>query len=68
VGSENWAKAFRYVTLSMEIPIMALVGYIVGRGLDGLEVYGMVLGAILGVFLLWFNLYRVFKESKQRKV
>ncbi len=51
------AKAFWYLTLTSTIPIMAFLGYIVGKEFN-MALQGALLGALLGTLLMWLDILR----------
>jgi hypothetical protein len=63
---ETGWKVLKYTTLSMEIPIMAFIGYMIGKQM-GQEVIGTFVGILLGTFVMWFHVLNAFKKIEKKK-
>jgi len=56
------------MAITTTVPIMAFLGYAVGKEY-GKGMIGALLGTLLGIFLLWFDILRaeklILKKSKR---
>ncbi|MFQ5870742.1 MAG: hypothetical protein ACE5IB_01090 [Candidatus Geothermarchaeales archaeon] len=59
----NYRKAFGYLSLGMTVPLLALIGFIVGREY-GEPALGVVLGTLVGIGLFLVDVVsRAAKET-----
>ena len=61
-GESGW-KAMGYTIGISEIPLMILLGYVIGRRL-GRELEGIIFGGVLGVVLLSVYMAWAYKKTK----
>jgi len=61
-------RAFWYMAITTTVPIMAFLGYAVGKEY-GKEMVGALIGTLLGIFLIWFDILRseklILKKGKK---
>jgi membrane associated rhomboid family serine protease len=60
------ARAFWYLTLTSTIPIMAFLGYIIGKEFN-VALQGALAGALLGTLLMWLDILRTQNLLFRRK-
>jgi NADH:ubiquinone oxidoreductase subunit 6 (subunit J) len=71
---ERSQNPYRYCTLGFDILIFSGLGYILGPQLIGNELIGVLIGAIVGTFVMWAHLWliirrmdRIEQETKQHE-
>ena len=60
------ARACWYLAITTTIPIMAFLGYVVGKEW-GKEIIGALLGTLAGISLVWFDVLRSERIFQRRK-
>ncbi len=61
-----WNMIVKFLIIGLDVVVFAVIGYLIGRHY-GMEVYGTIFGAVLGIVCMHIHLFLALKRVEKRK-